>query len=360
MKDRAKIEEMKKNGKISSTQADLLINALKESDNRKNNILSNITLQKEKRNNWKWGFLSISFVCSMILLLLLVVMVQGNRFGRDTEKGLRFFQQAGEFLKMENYEQALYYCDKGAEASPMFLTGRIFQATVYELMYEKTQDTAYHVKSQEILKKVDLLKEKGQSNSSRDGTITFFLLFILILIVASVSIFLLFIYNILVNQEEKVNESWANIETRYQRKLDLIPALIDAGEKYIKHEKDTLIAVTESRTNAQQLLENSEGLSFVKDKDHKEFANKQRQVSTVLKNLFALVEKYPALKSDIHFNTIQKNIEEVEDVINSAREDYNKCVRKYNTYINSFPTNAVAAFCKFMPKAYYEAGGAKK
>lgn len=164
------------------------------------------------------------------------------------------------------------------------------------------------------------------------------------------------IYNGLVKAEKAVEEAGAQIETVCQRKLDLIPNLVETVKGYVKHEKETLIAVVEARNKAQGVLnemvqkESLDGGSMVK------LNESQSELSGVLKSLFALVEYYPNLRADTNFLALQDQLEGTENRISVARQRYNTSVRLYDTRVATFPRNIVALMFGFEQREdYFEA-----
>lgn len=170
--------------------------------------------------------------------------------------------------------------------------------------------------------------------------------------VAVAAIFFYVTYNGFVNREEGVSSAWANVETQYQRRSDLIPNLVNTVKGYAAHEKSTLDEVTEARAKATSLNLSPEGLSPEK---LAEFQRAQSQVRSALGRLIAVSENYPDLKANRNFQELQAQIEGTENRIAVARKEFNEKARAYNVAVRRFPANLVASLFGFGQKPYFEA-----
>lgn len=142
-------------------------------------------------------------------------------------------------------------------------------------------------------------------------------------------------YNSLVADEERVDESWANVETAYQRRADLIPNLASTVQAAGDFEQETLQAVTEARARATSINVSAEDLSDPAALER--FRAAQGQLSGALGRLLVVSENYPQLRATEAFRDLQAQLEGTENRINVARTRYNEAVRGYNTAIRSFP-----------------------
>ncbi|MDR7020041.1 LemA protein [Aeromonas salmonicida] len=130
--------------------------------------------------------------------------------------------------------------------------------------------------------------------------------------------------------DEQVKASWGQVENQYQRRADLIPNLVATVKGYASHEQETLKAVTDARARVGSLQ--------VSDPAQlKEFEAAQNQLSSALSRLMVVVERYPDLKADQQFLTLQAQLEGTENRISVARRDYIEAVRQFNTEIRTFP-----------------------
>ena len=159
-------------------------------------------------------------------------------------------------------------------------------------------------------------------------------------------------YNGLVSMDEGVQTKWADVETQYQRRADLIPNLVNTVKGYAAHESETLQAVVEARAKATSVNIDPTNMSAEQVAN---FQKAQDGVSSALGRLLVTVEKYPDLKANENFKELQAQLEGTENRISVARRDYNEAARKYNTTLRSFPKNILAGMFGFEKKAYFEA-----
>lgn len=164
------------------------------------------------------------------------------------------------------------------------------------------------------------------------------------------------IYNGLVKAEKGVDEAKAQVETVYQRRLDLIPNLVETVKGYAKHEQDTLVAIAKARSKAQGVLEEIGTEKSFDQKTMTELTSSQSELSGALKSLFALVENHPDLKASTNYLVLQDQLEGTENRISVARQRYNSSVRYYDTKVATFPQSIVAFLFGFKEKRdYFEA-----
>lgn len=165
-------------------------------------------------------------------------------------------------------------------------------------------------------------------------------------------------YNNLVTQEESVESAWSQVENQYQRRLDLVPNLVNTVKGYAAHEQNTFTAVVEARTKATSIQINVNDLS---EENLKAFENAQNELSSALGRLIAISEAYPELKANENFLKLQDQLEGTENRITVARNAFNEAARSYNTMVRRFPANIIAGICGFGKKPYFEAAeGADK
>ncbi|MDE6139871.1 MAG: LemA family protein [Alistipes sp.] len=177
-------------------------------------------------------------------------------------------------------------------------------------------------------------------------------LWIVLGIVAVVVIWCIASYNGLVGKQESVVTEWANVETQYQRRADLIPQLVNTVKGYAAHEKSTLEEVTEARTRATQINVSAEDLT---PEAMAEYVKVQNEVGSALGRLIAVAESYPDLKANQNFLEFQSQLEGTENRISEARRRYNLVAREYNQSVRRFPTNIVAGIFGFERKPLFEA-----
>ena len=171
-------------------------------------------------------------------------------------------------------------------------------------------------------------------------------------IIALVVIFCITSYNSLVSKEEAVETAWSNVENQYQRRADLIPNLVNTVKGYAGHERETLDAVVSARAKATQT---SVSLDNLTPERMAAFQQAQGELSSALSRLLVTVERYPDLKANQNFQTLQAQLEGTENRISVERRKFNDTARGYNTSIRRFPANIVAALFGFERHPYFEA-----
>ena len=160
-------------------------------------------------------------------------------------------------------------------------------------------------------------------------------------------------YNNVITLNETAVQSWAQVENQYQRRIDLIPNLVNTVKGYALHEKETFTAVTEARSKVGQMnftakdLNNPEML--------KKFQTAQDGLSSALSRLMVVVEKYPELKANQNFLELQSQLEGTENRIAVERRKFNQSVQTYNTAIKRFPVNIISGMFGFVEKPYFKA-----
>lgn len=166
-------------------------------------------------------------------------------------------------------------------------------------------------------------------------------------------------YNRLVRQDVAVAQAWSQVESAYQRRLDLIPNLVETVKGAANFERSTLDAVVAARARATQMVLSPE---IVNDPAKlREFQQVQGELGGALARLIATVEAYPELKATSNFSTLQEQIEGTENRINVERRRFNDAVGAYNAAIRVFPGSLVANLFGFGAKAFFESdAGAEK
>ena len=165
-------------------------------------------------------------------------------------------------------------------------------------------------------------------------------------------------YNGMVSLDEGVQNKWADVETQYQRRADLIPNLVNTVKGYDAHESQTLENVVKARSEASSVKVDPQNITPEK---LAEYQKAQSGVSSALGRLMVIVEKYPDLKANQNFLELQSQLEGTENRINTARRDFNEAAKGFNTEIRRFPKNILAGMFGFEKKAYFEAEkGAEK
>lgn len=165
-------------------------------------------------------------------------------------------------------------------------------------------------------------------------------------------------YNGMVTKNEGVKTAWANVETQYQRRADLIPNLVNTVKGYADFERSTLEAVINARAKASQTTISADNLT---PEALQQFQEAQNGLGGALGRLLVVIERYPDLKANQNFMDLQAQLEGTENRINVARQKFNDTARDYNVFIRVFPRNIWAGLFNFEQKPYFEsAEGANK
>ena len=151
-------------------------------------------------------------------------------------------------------------------------------------------------------------------------------------------------YNSFVKLGQTIDTEWANVETQYQRRADLIPNLVNTVKGYAKHEQETLDQVVAARAKA---LAGANSIA--------EYNASQQEVTSALGRLIAIAESYPDLKANTNFLELQSQLEGTENRIAVARKNYNEAVKGYNTLVKQFPSNLVAKMFDFAESDLFSA-----
>lgn len=179
-------------------------------------------------------------------------------------------------------------------------------------------------------------------------------------------------HNSLVTREERVFEAWAQTESNFQRRADLVPALVDTVSRYLKHESETLTAVTQGRADSlsamSQAIEDlaqaekaagdllrERGQAVIEEETAlRQLYEAQSRIGRGMTTLLAVAEDYPDLRSSDQFLALQAQLEGTENRINVARMRFNESVRDYNRAIRQLPGALVAQVGSFKRKAYFQ------
>ena len=174
---------------------------------------------------------------------------------------------------------------------------------------------------------------------------------ILIIIGVAVGLGLMSSYNGLVKAETEIDSVWANVESSYQRRADLIPNLVNTVKGQANFEQQTLTNVIEARAKATQTKIDPSNLT---EEQLNEFQQNQNQVGSALSRLLVTVEQYPQLKANEGFMNLQAQLEGTENRINVARNKFNEAARIYNEKVRQFPTKLAAMIFGFKAKPYFK------
>jgi len=168
--------------------------------------------------------------------------------------------------------------------------------------------------------------------------------YIILIIIVLLVLWMIGIFNSLVNLRNRTKEAWSDIDVQLKRRYNLIPNLVETVKGYATHERELFAKVSEARSRAI-------GAAGLKEKGEAENA-----LSNTLKTLFAVAENYPELKASTNFLELQKELRDTEDKIQAARRFYNGNVRDFNIKIETFPPSIIASLFGFKKMEFFEIG----
>ena len=175
---------------------------------------------------------------------------------------------------------------------------------------------------------------------------------IILAVLAIVAMFMVNAYNSMVNTQETATTALADVQATCQRRADLIPNLARTVQAYAKHEKTTLTDVINARAAATQIKLDADNLTPEK---LRQYESAQGQLAQALGRLMVVAERYPDLKANENFHSLQIQLEGTENRINEARQKYNEAVQDYNQTIRRFPNMLVAGMFGFDKMVKFEA-----
>jgi len=158
-------------------------------------------------------------------------------------------------------------------------------------------------------------------------------------------------YNKAIGFEETIGEQWANVESAYQRRYDLVSNLMKVAERYAEHEQETFVKVIEARSKATSIQIDP---SNITPQQLQQFQQVQSGLTSALSRLLAVFERYPDLKANENYKELMNELERTENRINVERNRFNKKVTPYNNHIRQFPGNLLAGIFNFDKKERFK------
>jgi len=243
----------------------------------------------------------------------------------------------------------------------LIIAGGIVLLLVLLAIFSSSDGQSMHT-IQDIKQTINTIEGVGAMNRGLSNTISYLLFGLPVLLAL---FYFVWVYNGLVKGEEAVYSAWADVESTYKRRADLVPNLVNVVQTYMQHERSTLTEVTEKRSVgdalktllAQQKVA-SQALGAAKPESEQGLATLDASQSALLQSLrgvMVAVEAYPTLRSADQFLALQAELEGTENRINVARLRFNEAVQKFNGDIRVLPGSLVASLGKFQRKAYFTA-----
>lgn len=158
-------------------------------------------------------------------------------------------------------------------------------------------------------------------------------------------------YNALVKRQEDVKKQWSEVQSTYQRRLDLVPNLVNVVKGVSDFEQNTLVEITEARSKALSGLNNTE----LTPENVRNQQEQQDELAAAANRLIINIERYPTLKGTSAYSGLQTQLEGTERRIKVARNDFNAAINRYNTKVRSFPSNIIASIFGFKRKEGFAA-----
>jgi len=343
----ARLRKLIQEGKLAEDEGWQLLEAFEAAEARDRVVLEELRrVQAVRRSGRVWGSVSVGLLV-MAMAYLSVATVIGSARAPSATLAPTLPQLVGEDLDraIERLEQQVR---RPATASDYRLL-----SVAYRQRFERTHIDADQQRAVQMWARAERLERR----TAMAGRGVFGVIFVLV-IVTAVALWVMAMYNGLAKSDEQVNVRWAQVEAVLQRRLDLIPQLVETVKGYVMHERETLVAITEARGKALGILQATGQTAPKSTKTMEELTAAMTALSNTSKSLFALVEQYPELKANTNFLTLQDQLEGTENRIAVERQRYNDAVRDYHARLRVFPSNVVAGMFGFEAREYFESKAA--
>lgn len=342
MDDIEQIRQMVREGKLSPGQGEGLIRAYEEAQHRDSEVQKVIHEQHAgRRRTFGWLAGTAVLLCVVGGSLMASYLCEPKRPIQETE--IFPVPPPG-----SNTDETIQRLEREAR-EPNGGRHYLLLSSLYQMRYSQTGDLQDQRRADEAQSRAQRYQRRQEMKTNP----AVFLLATLILIVGILGAIAMFLYNGLAKSDERCDRQWGQIQAQLQRRMDLVPALVDSVKTYMKHEQETLIAVTEARNRA---LGSLSAAGMGKDKAAVEQMDKDQQMlGASLSRLMMLVEKYPDLKANQSFLTLQDQLEGTENRIATERMRYNDIVGTFNEKTRTFPSNMIGSMFGFESRQYFEA-----
>lgn len=330
---------------ISEEEGARLLAALEKARTRDRVVEAELArIRRARRRGRAWGVVSVSlFVLAAILLLWTAVLGPGSR------PDVAYGPESAERLLGPDLDAAI----AGFEADlrqPGSADRYRLLSRAYGMRYERSGDPADRERAAQAAARAERIERRSPM---RGATGVFGLVSILV-VVAIVALAVMLMYNSLATRDERVEERWAQVEAQLQRRLDLVPQLVETVRGYAEHERETLVGVTQARARAMGALEATGGTAPRGPEAAQAVDEAQAELGEAIGRLLAVAEQYPDLKASANYVTLQDQLEGTENRIAVERQRYNDAVRVFNSRLRTFPTNVVGGMFSFEPREYFQ------
>ncbi len=340
--------------KIDSDPIAAVFPSVEEFDQAALKSIAARTAKRKKREFLFTALLVISILLLSFLCLKFFLASQTSQGSQNIKQEADQHQILDPQLEIDQLESKLH---KPGRTVDYLRLGK-----AYLSRYQQTGRREDLMRSEEMLSRYKELKSKQLLEVDMRKNLGFlFFAICLILILALLSLVAMFFYNSLASADENVDARWAQVEAVLQRRLDLVPQLVEVVRGYAAHEQKTFVAVTEARSRMLSIMNKNGKESHHAPENSAPLQDAQQAFDGALKQLLVIAEQYPDLKASTQFVTLQDQLEGTENRISTERQRYNDAVLQFNGQLRKFPGNVVGSFFGFSARSYFEAApGAEK
>ena len=347
------IHRLIREGKLPEPEGLGLLEAFETAEARDQVIREELSqAHASRRRNQLWAVLAFGLYVVALSSLITAAVIAPTRH-RDAAG--QWIQQAQQLLG-QHLDLVITTLEYKLRQPGNTLDYRVL-GMAYEKRYEQSHADTDRQRAAEAFARAERLERR----TAMKGTPAVFGFLFVLVVITAIVLWIMVMYNGLAKSDERVNERWAQVEAVLQRRLDMVPQLVETVKGYATHERETLVGVTEARAKALGILQGTSGAAPKSAQTIKALVHAQQDLMSGLKKLVALAEQYPELKANSNFLVLQDQLEGTENRIAVERQRYNDAVRAYNAKLRVFPSNVVGGMFGYEPREYFESAlGADK